>query len=285
MDEHFSLQGRRVEKQHVTTLWGIWLEGCDTFKMAACTTGIRTLSIFLCVREACDIHERQIITNNTPFRRRTISAGKYTVSLRSSQTQRLLTGTSRAWKNVSAPSRRNTSDCTLKYEQIIENISTQTALTYSLDDDQYFRSKSRRFRRACEDYERFKDSTDWSWSNSAGHTFNSCQAWKPARKALSIVSACHRDVIKLSMLCVIILIYRLSTQRTNRPITGRVWWAIEWGRVLWTAADVSQGNGTIHLFRWLTSYGVNTIIVTSTLFVLYKTRSIHNWKPESFHWQ
>lgn len=69
------------------------------------------------------------------------------------------------------------------------------------------------------------------------------------------------------MVCVIILIYRLSTQRSNRPITASVWWAIEWGRVSWTAADVSQGNTTMHLFRWLTSYRVNTIMFTRTLFV------------------
>lgn len=64
--------------------------------MAAWSTGIRTLPIFLCVRETCEPHEYQIITNNAPFRRRTISAGKYTVSLRLNRTERLFKGTSRA---------------------------------------------------------------------------------------------------------------------------------------------------------------------------------------------
>lgn len=130
-----------------------------------------------------------------------------------------------------------------------------------------------------------KLAVDWSRSNSTGHRFNSCQAWKPARKALSMVSACHRDVIKLSMVYVIIPIYRLSTQRNHRPITDCMRWAIEWGRVSWTAAEVSQGNTTMHLFRWLTSCRVNTIMSTRTLFVLQKTASILNWKLESFHWQ
>lgn len=130
-----------------------------------------------------------------------------------------------------------------------------------------------------------KLAVDWSRSNSTGDRFNSCQAWKPARKALSMVSACHRDVIKLSMVCVIIPIYRLSTQRNHRPITDCMRWATEWGRVSWTAAEVSQGNTTMHLFRWLTSCRVNTIMSTRTLFVLQKTASILNWKLESFHWQ
>ena len=145
--------------------------------------------------------------------------------------------------------------------------------------------KKASFGRRVKTMKGLKLAVHWIRSNSTGHRFNSCQAWKPARKALSMVSACHRDVIKLSMVCVIIPIYRLSTQRNHRPITGSVRWAIERGRVSWTAADVSQGNTTMHLFRWLTSCRVNTIMSTRTLFVLQKTTSILNWKLESFHWQ
>lgn len=54
--------------------------------MAARNTGIRTLSIFLRVQEACDTYQYQIITNKAPSKQSTISAGKYTVSTGFSQT-------------------------------------------------------------------------------------------------------------------------------------------------------------------------------------------------------
>lgn len=82
------------------------------------------LSILLCVQEACDIHQYQIITNNTSTKQRTISADECAVTTHFSQNKCLLEETSHARKNESSPSPWNSLDGTLKYEQIIDNITT-----------------------------------------------------------------------------------------------------------------------------------------------------------------
>lgn len=61
---------------------------------------------------------------------------------------------------------------------------------------------------------------------------------------------CQRDVIMLSIGCVITLIYRPSTQQTNWPITARLRWAIEWGRVSLNSCQCFPGewnNGHVPL--------------------------------------